>query len=416
MNKITRIIIIILFCILICFSFNKFLKQGHTIKYKIKNDKTFNITETYTRNDSLKEKNYYIEIEVDELVFNLSFYDIYHDKQKIVEDVIYYSDNEYSCILPIVSGKSINDLICYHNYKYYSYSYLQGKDSKLDKFVSNIDKNIYDMDEWIDISNKTISEEILKLYTYNVIDNIYVGTTNLKGLYVANKDIENVKIFSKDQYSAPLSTFVDKYYIVADYNLSYEFRKFYIIDITNNKIKEIQAPQYISFTSYIEGVVDNKVYIYDIDNEKQYIIDIDTMSISSNDKIEYYSKGEWTTISPIKASKYIYFDYSLDKKEFIKYDYVYKTGTDSTGYYYLYKKNGNTYDIYRCNIQNTSIIKYLFTTSDIESIVLNQEYAYYKDNNKIKYYSDLTGIKTIVEYSELEFNDNLIYGVYIKRY
>ena len=42
------------------------------------------------------------------------------------------------------------------------------------------------------------------------------------------------------------------------------------------------------------------------------------------------------------------------------------------------------------------------------------EYVYFLDKNTIKYYSDTTGIKSVIDNGELSFNDSLIFGAYVK--
>ena len=41
---------------------------------------------------------------------------------------------------------------------------------------------------------------------------------------------------------------------------------------------------------------------------------------------------------------------------------------DTTGYYYLYQKNGSEYKVYRMNIQDKGNLTYLFSTKSINNI------------------------------------------------
>ena len=85
---------------------------------------------------------------------------------------------------------------------------------------------------------------------------------------------------------------------------------------------------------------------------------------------------------------------------------------NEVGYYYLYRKNGNKYDVYRINIQDKSGLIYLFSTQSIDSISYVDDYVYFINDNKIKVYNDKFGIRNLIEYEELEFNEDINFYVY----
>jgi len=312
--------------------------------------------------------------------------------------------------------KWLKRTLCYKNNRYYNYVTIIGQDPKLDKFVNDIDINIYDKNKFSDESTETIEIDGIKLYTYNVNKNHYIALSNLKGVYSINDSIDNIEIFDKDIYTRELSAIVDKYYITADYSAKQQFRIFYFVNLETGKIKEEKAPNYISFDSYIQGVINNKLYIYDKDNEKQYEIDIEDLKIkevgNSKKKVKYYDNGKWDKITVTKANNEILFNQLVEDMDFSKFDYVYLIGGEDSGYYYLYEKSGNYYNVYRTPVQNKKSITYLFKVKSISDIVYVDEYVYYRIGNELKYYSDYTGIRTIIEYNELDFNENLVFGIY----
>ena len=59
-----------------------------------------------------------------------------------------------------------------------------------------------------------------------------------------------------------------------NYDQKYEYNSFYIINMTNNKIQNIilKKKKVISSDYYINGVVNDKIYIFDSDKLKQYVI------------------------------------------------------------------------------------------------------------------------------------------------
>ena len=416
--KKNRIILLLIFIILTIFCFYKFVSKGHRITYKLKLDnQVFKIKEVNTRHEKKEDDNYYIEIGKDDIVFNFTIYNKFNRERKVVKDILYY-DGNYKCLLPVIDNKAITDFKCYKDHLYYDYAQLRGKDKDLDKYIENVDSKIYDVNDWLDNKDKTNSKDGIEVFTDNLIDNHYISISSLRGIYTINKNINEYNIFSNDIYTRDVSNYIDKYYISADYNEDYEFRNFYLVDITNGKTIILKAPNYVSLDSYIQGIVKNKLYLYDTDNKIQYELNIDNKKIkkigNERSKIKFYSNNEWTEISTTKADQIAYFDLTVDNIDFPQYDIVIKQGNEASGYYYLIKRKENYYKVYRVSVQNEKIIQYLFDIEDYNDMRFYKNFVYYLDGQDIKYYSEQTGFKTVVHYSELEFNNNLKYGVYAK--
>ena len=71
--------------------------------------------------------------------------------------------------------------------------------------------------------------------------------------------------------------------------------------------------------------------------------------------------------------------------------------------------------VYRSNVQDMDSLTYVFTTSNIDNVVYFYDSVYFIDDDYIKNYSDKSGIKKIVSYKELKFNDNLYFSIYKRR-
>ena len=385
---------IIIVCVLI-FVLNKVLNFKN-LNYVIKNENTkFSINENYNK------KFYNLEIKNNEYIYNINIYENLKEKRKIVNNIYHYSDKKYECILPIINNKVLTDVMCYKDNIIYNYNIIKGENSKLDKFVSNIKEynNSYQ-------DLKTYKEmDTLKFYD-NKISNT-VSVTSYKGLYINNMP---VNLFRKDIYSNKISIFIDNFYLSANYNESHEFNSFYLVNLENSEIEQIESKDSISFDSFIQGIVDNKIYLYDYDNEVQYEIDVYNKKInvvSSRDYIKYYTNTKWERLSKSKVKRTSYFDYSTLDNNFSDYDYV----KEAKEYYYLFEKDSNQYKIYRVNKNNIGIKTYLGVIPTNE-INVNNDYFYYMNNNRIYYYSDTTGLKTILEDSEIEFNETIKYYIY----
>lgn len=392
--KVTILVIILIILILIC----KLILKINKISYKLNYDnKEFIISEVY------KNNNYYIEIKRSNTVYPIRIYNKSKDRKRI-DKVYYYKDKTHECILPVINGKIDIDMMCYKDNILYDYNNIIGDNSKLDDYVKSID--IYDINKFKDDISSEKNISTVKLYRNNEI-NKTVAITTYKGLIISGMEIE---LFKNDIYNNKISTFINNYYLIADYDNDYDFEYFYLVNIESGNIEKIKIKDSISLDSYIQGIVDNKVYLYDKDNEKQYEIDVekkDIKLIASGDNVKYYKNNNWETINKLKAKKELYFDYTTLNNDFSDYDEV----IENENYYYLLNKNGNKYDLYRVDKNNLDVYKFIGTLPT-NKIYTKDNYIYYAFNNKLYFYSDKTGFKTLLEDSELEFNNTIKYYIY----
>lgn len=402
------VVLLIYFLIVLCVHF---MSKGYTNTYII--DK-YEVTEIYTKDEQHEHNNYYVEIEANNIWYNFQFYREFKDNNKIVKDILFY-DGDYKCLLPILSDDVHVDFQCYKDKEYYNYQDIKGKDSKLDKYISKLSKEKYNEEMFKD--NKKDSSKYGKItyYKNNLPDGYILSFTDLKGVVsLNNKKIVSNEIFDNDSYSRELSAFYDYYYVSADYNAKQNFSEVYVLNMLTGKKKILKTPDYISFDSYIQGVVDGCVYLYDINNEKQYKINIKESLVTevgnAKKEIRYYNNG-WTTISSIRANNKVLF--KIKETKTTDYYYLIKDGEELSGFYYYFYENENGYSLYRVNVQDKSIRKYLFDVKNINDVVFYEDYIFFKDDNAIKTYSDYTGIKTIVVYNELEYNDNIKFNAYV---
>ncbi len=389
-----------------------FLSKGYTNSYKI-NDKV-SVKQIYTKDEKDEHDNYYLEIKYDNTIFNYQFYLPVKDDSKLVKDVLVY-DGKYKCVLPIFNNDIKVDFSCYKDNVYYNYHDLVGEEEKLDDYISKVDKNQYNVEFFDNNLKDQIETNKITYYKKEIPEDIIVSLTTLKGVATIDDKIEFIELFDKDIYKRELSIFTSNYYVTADYSENQEFRSFYVVNLLDGKKQILKAPDYISFDSYIEGVVDDNVYVYDINNEKQYKIDIKKSLITEvgnpSSGIKYYD-GKWSFISIVKAKNKTYF--KTTSEDLDQYEYLYKIANKKSGFYYYFEKDADKYKVYRSNVQNNKLRKYLFSVDDYRDVVFEEDYAFYKDNDTIKLYSDYTGIKTIIMTKELDFNDNIIFNAYKK--
>lgn len=387
--------------------------SGSESEYKIANEYEFTIFEKSTFKIPNSEDNYYFTVGVDNNEFKFQVFKNFSKKQRVIKDIKYFNSGNYKCILPIFMDNTILiDALCERNGVYEYANKINNKE--INASLSKIEG--YDKTKFRENSkNEEISNFVVN--SNALFDNYYISLNSYRGLSTIskefNKNLHESKIFEKDAYKQEIATYIDNYYLVANYNENYQFNKFYLIDLVKLDEKEITYHSKISFDSYIQGIVDGKVYLYDRDNGKQYEINISTKSVSeignASSGISYYD-GEWTKISVTEADKtklFVTTNNDLTDPTYVRID---KVGNE-VGYYYLYRRNGNKYQVYRRNVQDDKLI-YLFDTTTIDNIVYFNESVYYIDGNKIKTYSDYYGNLTVVTYNELSFNKNIKFNVY----
>ena len=412
-----RMFVLLLILLIGYFSFQlifRFIDKGHIEEYNITtNGQVFSIKEIYTVNTD-EDDNYYLEIKVNEDTFDMQIYDNLNMSKRIITDIYYY-DADYKCILPVINKEKYGNVICKIDDTYYNYQDLKGKSESLDLFVKNL--NI-DEEEQQELASKN------KITVYdNLIDKHYIALETYKGITTINKKnmstIVDINLFEKDIYTKDISCFIDKYYLVADYNKQTKFNEFKLVDITNNKVKTIKYDYDISLDSYILGTYENKVYLFDNSTKKEYEIDVKKETIievgNTNIGIKILVNGNFENINAYTVyqnkTKFTPYEvsYTFNNQN---YDLVLKVGKEKSGYYYIFEKVGNIYKVYRSNIQNKINKTYLFEINSTE-LLYSKDSVYYLDGKTLKRY-DNQGNKIVLEYSELEFNNNIKIGLFNK--
>ena len=396
------------------------LNKGHNLEYKIKKNKnTFFIKEIYTQKVKNEINNYYFEIRINDYIFNYQTYKDYKKANYIIKDIDYFEGDRYNCIfIKDKNNLQLSDILCLNNNIQYYYSDIKGKDKKIDEYV----KNIKTYKEYKDNLTKKIDADPVTLYTDNIVNKHYISLQNYRGLYLINKkdNIKNITLFKNDIYTNKNSITSNKYYLTADYDKEFRFHEMYLINIKNGKKSKIISNDDISLDSYIQGVINEEVYLFDKSNKKQYRINLKNKTVSQSGNtakgINVYKNNKYEIGSAYDAlEKEILFNkYSYDTKFMDKeYDKVEKIGNKLSGYYYLYLKNDYIYDVYRVSVQNKKILTYLFSTDDLNNVYYYKDYVYYKDNLNIRYYQNELGKKTLLKDTEFEFNKSLKFGLYV---
>ncbi len=355
--------IVVLFSIYMLFQIGiKYFGKGHEINYNLNIDNNnYDIYEKFITNTKNERDNYFLSININDQEFVFQTSRNFNKTEMIVKNIKYYHDDNYSCLLPIFKNNVILfDFLCINNNKITFYHNIKGQNTNLDQFVNNIDVKNYNPLKWEDNKKEEVVETPVTLYSNNMIKNHYIGVTNYKGIYTISNDnlkkIHNINIFNKDVYERKLSAVVKNYYITADYNSKYDFNSFTTVNLINNKTRHIVSNDTrISFDSYIQGIVDNSLYIFDKTNKKQYEVNIKTFNFfeigNSTLGVKIYKNNKWETVDILEAvKKELVFSNTDNNENTDGFTRIAKAGNELSGYYYYYVKNGNKYDVYKSSI------------------------------------------------------------------
>lgn len=402
------LVILFIFYLLIQIIFN-YVGPGHDIEYKVDG---YNIHEILTQHQKDEIDNYYFEITKDNIVFNFQI-DNVRQGSKLIKSIEYFKNVNYECMVPVlrIKGEYLN-VVCKKDDVYYNYSDIKGSDPEVDLFAKEYDHTYENSDK--------IVKDNANLFVYaNLIKNHYMALEYYKGIYIINSknSYKRVSLFKKEKYSKPLSTIVNNYYIIADYNEEYDFHKFILVDLGTGIKSTITSNQAISFNSYIQGTIGNSVYLFDKDNQKQYKINVKNSTVSEignvNSGIKIYQDGEFIDANVYEATeKELVFNANIDTnlldKEYARVDLI---GGKTAGYYYMYELNNGEYTVYRASSRNPKIKTYLFKTSNINHIAYVGTYVYYLKDGEVYAHSNL-GNRLILSYKDIVYNDDLKFYVY----
>lgn len=367
MNK--KYLFVAIIIIVFLFLLSKILEDDDVIRYKIDN---FEVQE------KLEDGKSHITVQLNNKFY---YYLLDSTKKRNVKNIELYEDAMDSCLFITFNNDfRMNDMICYRDGMNYYFSTLTNPSSTVKIAYENL-VNSGKIKPTVDDKSKLEKLDLFTVYSNNLSKDFIFSLTSYKGLYILEKDkIKEIKLFDKDVYDQKLKLFLNHYYIIANYNMQYDFNSFYIVDLKTEKVDKFNFKYSISFNSDIIYIEDGIFYLNDNDNKKQYRIDIIKKTIQLLDDKP-----------PERLTKYI------DGFEVISED---KYG------YYLAKNN----ILYRTNSKMLTDILYLFDISGKSNIKLNNDYiCWLEDNHIVCYYEN--GIKTILSSDEFSFNKTLDYYI-----
>jgi len=406
MKRVLSFIIIFLIFIFVYQYIVVFFSNSHEVNYKIESDnKEFNIKEIYEKNK--EEDGYYLEIENYKNKKYAYYIENNYNKQKrIVKEIKTYQKDNYLCIYPITDiEKEDFEILCSNDEETYSYDYVN-KEINISEFIKKlkIDKK-YKQD--IDTN---IEENNIYFYTKNFYKNEYLGIYRYKYLTVYNNGVTNTHTFSdKDIYINELGVYIKNYFLVPIIKSNDEGFNYLVVDIEKNKSKTIIFDTKLSNNLYNIGIIDDKLYIFDLTNKIEYEINPKEKKYqvigTVEDGFKMYENGKWIykIITEFTKDKITY-DKSIIVPDLeYKYDYIYETNQA----YYLVENN----KVYRVYKKNKKLKILLLELNDYNNLKIDRDRIYYISNNYL-YRFDQYGVKILVNNNEFKYNNHNIYNIY----
>lgn len=408
MKKAISLTAILVLTILVYQFFAGFFKTSHEINYLIEKDNhKFNINERYENNK------YYFSVNNNGYNYIFTIDNKFGKNKEIITDFIVTGNSNLECIYPVYKGinnnsnntnilasKVSSNIICSDKSNIYSYESVKNK-SIVINFVKELKEKGYNLLVQEDNYNNPSRIDGVEYYK-EYIDEI-IAMWNYRGITIINnKNSYTNEIFDFDRYENTLGITVDKYYVVPNYinNNLFEIDGFHIINLKNNEKDLVKLDFIMSDKSYINGIINNKLYIFDKNNMKQIEIDVNKKEINviSNNNVAKYYDNSWIdrNVYDFKNSE-IKFNYI--NKEDVK-EYNLNNVYQSSDSYFVYENN-TMYQIYKNNL-NKKIV--LFYGKDLKDIKVIDNNIYYVSDNSLYRYNDKYSIKKLLTNNELKYN------------
>ncbi|MBQ9018718.1 MAG: hypothetical protein IJ097_00165 [Bacilli bacterium] len=397
----TKKVLLVIFLLILVYGGYKLLIVDHDINYKINK---YKIHEHFYIN-----KNHFYDITITNNKTNYTYtLNKKLSKQKrIIKNIKTYKSNNLVCIIPIYKKDIELDIYCNLDNEQISNDYLiKTKNSNFNKILKKIKK--YNINTPSNFNTKKKYKNIL-VYQKNILKDYNIYIWNYKGILILNNNnLTYKKVLNHDLYYDIMATSFDRYYVIFENTNVNGIENIYYYDSKKNKLNTFKLNKKLSKDSYINGVVDNKIYVTDRREKKEYKIDIRKNKIEQvDDNLKYivYENNEKKKIS--KSDFFMndqYFDnvYLKDNKITDSIELI------KEGNYYYYLKDNRIYRVLDSNKKHHTL---LLELDDIKEWKVYNNLIIIIAKDSIYTYTDKEGLRKIVKSNELKYNYKNIYKI-----
>lgn len=399
MKKKLLLLVSAIILILVFYLIYKASIKDYKIQYKVSN---FKVEEHY-----YKTKNHIYDITITNKK-ETNTYTLKHNfnkNKKIVKSIKRIKKDNLSCIIPIYKKDIDLNIYCNLDNKQVSVDYLLKTNNNSFKDIKKKIKKYKITFPTSSNVKKTFKK--IDIYQDNIEDNLVYYIWDYKGIYILEKEKKAYqKILTYDLYDNLMSCIVNGNYLLWENNSVNGIDTIYSYNIKNNKLKKITLDKKISKDSYINGVIDNIVYLTDRKKKREYSFDLNTSNLATidSDGMTYITYQNNIRKELSKS------DFFKTDQLFIKKDYnkdLNKEGWINNNYFYY---QDNNY-IYKTSLSNINKPILLLELDNIKEWQIVGEEIIILSEDTIYAYNDKRGLRKIVEYKELNYNYENIYKV-----
>lgn len=399
MKKGISITILIMLVILGSQSIITKLNKSHIYKYSIyKNDSKYDIIESYSKKDG---DSYTIEVNDGTNSFYYTFGNTFNKQKKVITDVEIFTNNNDVCIYPVLRNNIDSYLECNSNGNLYThYTYAD------QAFINSVYTQLKEKYPYLVKEEKeTITEAYgtSLMYKSNLKETDSVILWQYKGIWkFGMKTIANFLPLEFDKYENKLGTMVDKYYIMPNYTNSnvLEFSSVYVIDLASEKKSKIELGYTLSSNTYVNGVVDNKLYYTDPSNlfQLEFNPKDNTSKIIGNTELggKLYKNGDWESVN--------IYDFASSEIKFNnlpQIDLNYKELKEGGSSYYYYTSDGSIYQLVKEHLDKPILI---YKVNGLNNFNAVEEDIFYVAGDTVYRFNVMDGNLPIFKENELIYN------------
>ena len=389
-RKQIKLLVLLIFIILLIPFIRKIFIKEYNIIYEKNN---FIINEIYKYEN--KEHKFEINIKNKEYEITYLLNEDFNKNNEIIKDIKLYQEKDINCILPIYTKSIENKLYCVKDNKQVSNYYLN-KNKDYNNILKQVKK--YKIKK-LESNNKTTKYKNLKIYKNNLKEEDIFTIWDYKGINIIEKNNNKyVKILDYDLYDEIKTIIYDKYFVLFENSHVDGIENIYYYDFKKDKLKLYNPEIIISKDFYINGVVNNLIYVTDNKAKKEYTINLIKKEIEQISKAnEYITYKDNKFISLTKSDyfmeKQIFSNNKIIDKKISKEEHV----KENNIYYYI---EDNKF-IRKIEDRNSEILFELKNIKDWKIIngkilLISEDILYIYDDNR--------GLVPIVQSNELNYN------------
>lgn len=389
-RKQIKLLVLLIFIILLIPFIRKIFIKEYNIIYEKNN---FIINEIYKYEN--KEHKFEINIKNKEYEITYLLNEDFNKNNEIIKDIKLYQEKDINCILPIYTKNIENKLYCVKDNKQVSNYYLN-KNKDYNNILKQVKK--YKIKK-LESNNKTTKYKNLKIYKNNLKEEDIFTIWDYKGINIIEKNKNKyVKILDYDLYDEIKTIIYDKYFVLFENSHVDGIENIYYYDFKKDKLKLYNPEIIISKDFYINGVVNNLIYVTDNKAKKEYTINLIKKEIEQISKAnEYITYKDNKFISLTKSDyfmeKQIFSNNKTKNKSISKEEHI----KENNIYYYI---EDNKF-IRKIEDRNSEILFELENIKDWKIIngkilLISEDILYIYDDNR--------GLVPIVQSNELNYN------------